>query len=113
MIFSLLNSFKSCAPWPPMPTPARFSFSLGGLAPSHPRTCAGSTMKPADATSEPPIKFLRDIARDGDFWGDCLFMCLLTINKFFCFKPSHQIQSNFPQCSAGDSERRYRPVQDT
>ena len=43
-MFSAAISRSTPPPWPPMPIPAMFSFSLGGMNP-RPRTCRGTTWK--------------------------------------------------------------------
>ena len=60
-MFSLLTSFRSLAPWPPMPMPAMLSFSLGGVWPGPPSTCRG-TMVNAAAASPPRSRVLREMA---------------------------------------------------
>ena len=60
---------------PPTPTPARFNFSLGGVAPRRPRTWPGTTEKAAVAKAALPIKRRREtLAMEG-----FVFIILITM----------------------------------
>ena len=50
-MFSLFISARSLPPWPPMPMPARLSFSFGETLPGPPRMRLGTTVNTAMAAA--------------------------------------------------------------